>query len=70
MAAKGRFSPLGLGPGEGVKAARRLRADKIAALTASGPDAICTANIGCWLHLAAKSPVPVRHWIEAVDEVI
>jgi glycolate oxidase iron-sulfur subunit len=50
--------------------ARRLRADKIAALTASAPDAICTANIGCWLHLAAKSPVPVRHWIEAVDEVI
>jgi glycolate oxidase iron-sulfur subunit len=50
--------------------ARRLRADKIAALTASAPQAICTANIGCWLHLAAKSPVPVRHWIEAVDEVI
>jgi glycolate oxidase iron-sulfur subunit len=50
--------------------ARRLRAKKIAALTAPGPDAIVTANIGCWMHLGAVSPVPVRHWIEAVDDLI
>jgi glycolate oxidase iron-sulfur subunit len=29
-----------------------------------------TANIGCWLHLAAVSPTPVRHWIEAIDDLI
>jgi len=49
--------------------AQALRADKIAALTADDPAAICTANIGCWMHLAETSPVPVRHWIEAVDDV-
>ena len=50
--------------------ARRLRADKLASLTAGQPAAIYTANIGCWMHLVETSPVPVRHWIEAVDEVL
>jgi glycolate oxidase iron-sulfur subunit len=50
--------------------ANKLRAEKIEALTASAPDAIYTANIGCWMHMAAISPVPVRHWIEAVDDLI
>ena len=50
--------------------AGRLRVEKIAALTAAAPAAIYTANIGCWLHLAETAPVPVRHWIEAVDDVI
>ncbi len=50
--------------------AKALRAKKIAALTQSAPEAIYTANIGCWMHLAAVSPVPVRHWIEAVDDLI
>jgi glycolate oxidase iron-sulfur subunit len=50
--------------------ANRLRADKIAALMANGPEVIYTANIGCWMHMASASPVPVRHWIEAVDDLI
>jgi glycolate oxidase iron-sulfur subunit len=50
--------------------ARRLRSDKLAALTAGDPAAIYTANIGCWMHLGETSSVPVRHWIEAVDEVL
>jgi glycolate oxidase iron-sulfur subunit len=49
--------------------ANALRADKLSALTEHAPAAICTANIGCWMHLAETSPVPVRHWIEAVDDV-
>ena len=49
--------------------AAALRADKLAALTEHAPGAICTANIGCWMHLREASPVPVRHWIEAVDDV-
>jgi len=52
------------------KFADRLREDKIVALTAGEPSAIFTANIGCWMHLSATSPVPVRHWIEAVDDLI
>ena len=52
------------------KIARELRDAKIAALTGAEPQAILTANIGCLMHLAEASPVPVRHWIEAVDEVV
>ena len=50
--------------------ANRLRDERITALTAGEPTAIHTANIGCWMHLSAVSPVPVRHWIEAVDDLI
>ncbi|ROR32403.1 glycolate oxidase subunit GlcF [Inmirania thermothiophila] len=45
-----------------------LRARRLAALTAGGPQEILTANIGCLAHLAAASPVSVRHWLEAVAE--
>ena len=47
----------------------RLRDSKLAALSATSPAAIYTANIGCWMHLAEATDIPVRHWIEAVDEV-
>jgi len=50
--------------------AQKLRADKLAKLCASAPSAVYSANVGCWMHLAETSPVPVRHWIEAVDEVL
>ena len=49
---------------------RRLRSRKIAALTAAAPEVIYTANIGCWLHLGGGTRTPVRHWIEAVDDLI
>jgi glycolate oxidase iron-sulfur subunit len=52
------------------KIAGDLRDAKIAALTGAQPQAILTANIGCLMHLAEASPVPVRHWIEAVAEVV
>jgi glycolate oxidase iron-sulfur subunit len=47
----------------------QLKANKLAALNASAPAAIYTANIGCWTHLATGGEAPVRHWLEAVDEV-
>jgi glycolate oxidase iron-sulfur subunit len=50
--------------------AGRLREAKLAALNESAPETIYTANIGCWMHLAEKASVPVRHWIEAVDDVV
>jgi glycolate oxidase iron-sulfur subunit len=49
--------------------ASALRETKLRALTESAPTAIYTANIGCWMHLSETAGVPVRHWIEAVDEV-
>ena len=50
--------------------AQALRTQKLEALTATRPTAIATANIGCLHHLAETSPVPVRHWIELIDEVL
>ena len=48
----------------------RLREAKLRALSSISPDAIYTANIGCWMQLAGGAEVPVRHWIEAVDDLI
>ena len=50
--------------------AKRLRQEKLTALQAGGPNVIATANVGCQVHLAAKSTVPVRHWIELVDSAM
>jgi glycolate oxidase iron-sulfur subunit len=48
--------------------AAELRARKVRALTAAGPERVVTANVGCQLHLAAGAEVPVTHWIELVAE--
>ncbi|MFN3883751.1 MAG: glycolate oxidase subunit GlcF [Rhodocyclaceae bacterium] len=48
--------------------AQRLRGRKLAALTAGHPDGIASANIGCIAHLSAGTAVPVKHWIEWLDE--
>jgi glycolate oxidase iron-sulfur subunit len=47
-----------------------LRRRKLDALQAAEPSSIATANIGCLTHLQAGSAVPVRHWIELVDEAL
>jgi glycolate oxidase iron-sulfur subunit len=48
--------------------AGRLKERKLAALSSGDPQAIATANIGCLAHLQAGARVPVRHWIELLDE--
>lgn len=45
----------------------KLRARKIASLSAENPAAIATANIGCLMHLQAGTEIPIRHWIEILD---
>ena len=50
--------------------AGELRARKLEALQEGGAAGIATANIGCLAHLQAGSGVPVRHWIELVDETL
>jgi glycolate oxidase iron-sulfur subunit len=45
----------------------QLRDRKLTALTGESPDVILTANVGCQMHLATGTDVPVRHWIEAID---
>ena len=46
---------------------RQLRDDKLEHLQAGTPELIATANVGCQLHLASASGVPVVHWIELLD---
>lgn len=49
---------------------QRLLKNKLDALTMDDPALIATANIGCQLHLATESAVPVHHWIELVDQAL
>ena len=48
---------------------QQLLKNKIAALTSGEPSAIVTANIGCQSHLQTATGLPVRHWIETLDEL-
>lgn len=48
--------------------AQRLLSNKLDALQGGRPDCIATANVGCQLHLETRAEVPVRHWIELLDE--
>jgi glycolate oxidase iron-sulfur subunit len=50
--------------------ALELRTRKLAHLLRERPDMILSANIGCISHLAAGTALPLRHWIEWVDEII
>ena len=47
-----------------------LRSRKLESLVGDRPDVIATANIGCLEHLRQVSTVPVRHWIEIVDDAL
>src|SRR3954454_12604394 len=50
--------------------AGELRSRKLAALNHGRPDEIATANFGCLTHLQGAAQVPVRHWIELLDEAL
>ena len=50
--------------------AGRLRDARLEALNAGAPQAVYTANIGCWMHLSAGATAPLRHWLEAVEAVL
>jgi glycolate oxidase iron-sulfur subunit len=50
--------------------AAQLRDRKLSNLLALEPQFILSANIGCLSHLQAGTKIPVKHWIEAVDEVL
>jgi len=47
---------------------QRLRARKLDNLQSGKPDLILSANVGCLSHLETGTPIPVRHWIEWVDQ--
>lgn len=52
------------------KLSQQLLNNKLNALKQGQPDVIATANIGCQMHLSSQADVPVKHWIELLDEVM
>jgi len=49
------------------KISKQLRDNKLEHLTQSEPDLIVTSNIGCQMHLKKGTKIPVKHWIELLD---
>jgi glycolate oxidase iron-sulfur subunit len=50
--------------------AEPLREAKAASLTATAAVVVASANIGCITHLQSALAVPVKHWIEVLDEAL
>jgi len=48
----------------------QLRDRKLVNLAELKPTAIVSANIGCIQHLQSGTATPVKHWVEALDEVL
>jgi glycolate oxidase iron-sulfur subunit len=48
----------------------QLRDRKLANLEATGAQEIVSANIGCQSHLQGGTELPVRHWIEVIDQAL
>jgi len=49
---------------------QQLRSRKLESLQHGNPDLILSANIGCLTHLETGTGIPVRHWIEWIDQRI
>jgi glycolate oxidase iron-sulfur subunit len=47
---------------------QRLLNNKVEALESGAPRTIATANIGCLTHIQSGTRLPVRHWVELLDE--
>ncbi len=50
--------------------ATTLRDRKLGHLSDLNPQAIVSANIGCITHLQGGTDLPVRHWVEVLDEAL
>ncbi len=50
--------------------AKQLRDRKLGHLDALQPALVISANIGCITHLQSGTGLPVRHWIEVLDEAL
>jgi len=48
----------------------QLKARKLDNLQAGQPERIATANIGCLTHLQSGTKIPVRHWVELLDNAL
>ena len=50
--------------------ANQLRDRKLVNLAASNPQCIVSANVGCIQHLQSGTRLPVKHWVEVLDEAL
>ncbi|WP_293999596.1 glycolate oxidase subunit GlcF [Sphaerotilus sp.] len=50
--------------------AYQLRDRKVQTLEARQPSVIISGNIGCLQHLQSGTKLPVRHWVEVIDEAL
>jgi glycolate oxidase iron-sulfur subunit len=49
---------------------KSLRDRKLGHIQAAKPDCIVSSNVGCISHLQSGTDIPVRHWIEVVDDAL
>jgi glycolate oxidase iron-sulfur subunit len=49
---------------------RQLRDRKLKNIAAAEPQFILSANVGCIQHLQSGTSIPVKHWIEMLDEAL
>jgi glycolate oxidase iron-sulfur subunit len=49
---------------------RELLANKVRALESGAPELVATANIGCLSHIQSGTALPLRHWIEVLDDAM
>jgi glycolate oxidase iron-sulfur subunit len=49
---------------------QQLKTRKLGHLLGTSPSLIATSNIGCQMHLQSGTAVPVRHWINLVDDLM
>jgi len=52
------------------KLSGKLLANKVAALESDSPQVIATANIGCLAHIQTGTTLPVRHWVELLEDAL
>ncbi len=49
---------------------KQLRDRKLSHLAPLAPQAIVSANVGCIQHLQSGTALPVRHWVEVLDDAL
>ncbi|MFC1751076.1 glycolate oxidase subunit GlcF [Pseudomonadota bacterium] len=47
----------------------QLLENKMSALLEEQPDVITSVNVGCQMHLESRADIPVKHWIELLDQI-
>ena len=49
---------------------QQLLGNKVAALEAGSPETIASANIGCLTHIQSAASIPVKHWVEVLEQAL